>query len=101
MGRVRIDTDKMSNDLLPCVKSACDIGGAVRDCAGRIYFPYDDYGWWNDVYNNVCECLDSVQRYHNWVVDMSNRFSTQIQQSVDEFNGISVEKIQKPTISVK
>lgn len=100
MGRVKINTDKMANDLLSSAKVACDIGNSVRDCASRVDFPYEDYGWWNDVYNNVCECLDCAQRYHNWVSDLSTRFASQIQQSVDEVNGISVEKIQKPKISV-
>ena len=100
MSKVVIDTDKITNELLPMASNAQEEVVDAKSCARRAYFPYNDFGW-GGVCGSLDECIENTRKYYNWANGLSQRFSTCLKQGLEDINSIHVESIKKSDLSVK
>ncbi len=100
MSKVMIDTDKISNNLMPMVSNARSSISTARSCASRAYFPREDYGW-NRVCSNLSDCVERVGKYYNWANGLNQKFVRCLQQNLENISSIQVEAIKKSSLSVK
>ena len=100
MPKVKIDTDKISKDLLPAAKTSYSEINTTKSYANNVYIPYGEYNWSN-VSGQIRDCADRVSKYYDWVNSLNKRFVTNINRNLEEIQMIQVEAIQKSDIIVK
>ena len=94
MSKVDIDTDKISNELIPLAREQYGKILSARGSASKVSIPNDAYNW-SDVYGKIDDCVTKSDKYAKWLESINTSYVNDITNKVDEFNTIEVEKISK------
>ena len=93
MSKIKIDTDKINNTLLPVAKNSYNQAVSARNFASKVSFPYGEYNW-NSVYNQIDDCVDEINDYIKWINSINKGIITAIGSNLEDITTIEVQTIQ-------
>ena len=100
MAKVKINTDKITKNLLPAVDSNLKIINNCLNSANSIDSSYIDYDW-NSLKNDIHDCYDNTKSFKTWITDIRDKMSTDASEIVDDVNSIEVNSIKNIDFIVK
>ena len=100
MSKVKIDTDKIDNTLLPIAKNDHSQIASARSFASKVSFPYGEFEWKN-IYNQIDACVEKTNKYINWMDSVSKSAVSSITSSLEDITAIKVDPIVTNNITVK
>ncbi len=100
MTKVSINTDKISNSLLPTAQNEKNKISSTKRCASRVSMPNGE-NYWGNVTSQLSDCEDKINKYINWINDLKNKVSSGMNNGVDNINKLVVDKVNTSDITVK
>lgn len=100
MAKVNVDTDVISNNLLPLAKSEVDKISNAISSANRVHFPNGEYDW-SGIVGELYDCREESNKYARWVADIKDKYVNHMVTRVDEINSISIIELKKHISIVK
>lgn len=94
MSKVDIDTDKISNDLIPLAREQYGKIVSARGNASKVSIPNDAYDW-GSVYSKIDDCVSQSDKYLKWIESINTSYVNDITNKVDDINNIQIENISK------
>lgn len=100
MTKINVDTDIISNNLLPLAKSEMDkISNAVY-YANRVHFPNGEYDW-PKIVGELNDCREESNKYIRWIADINEKYVNHLVDRIDDINSISIDELKKYISVVK
>lgn len=100
MSKMSIDTDAISNTLLPLSKNEISKLDNVISMANSVSFPNGEFNWSN-VIGELEDCRDQAKKYYSWIGNIKDKFVNNMNDRVDEINATMVVEIKKRVTGVK
>ena len=100
MSKVTVDTDVISNSLLPLATREVDKISNAISSANRVHFPNGEYDW-SGIVGELSDCSEEAKTYARWVADINDKYVNHMVNRVDDINSISVEELKKHISVVK
>lgn len=100
MTKVSINTDKISNSLLPTAQNEKNKIISAKSCANGVLMPNGET-YLKDITSQLSDCEDKMNKYINWITDLKNKASISMNNGVNNINKITVEKVNTSDIAVK
>lgn len=101
MAIVMINTDKISNNLVPDIGKLKSSVFSVLEKAGGVNLPYNCPYSWSDIVNNISDCSDKLDNYLIWIKEISRLTDSAINNARDDLNKLVVEEIKIQKVVVK
>lgn len=100
MSKVTVDTDVISNSILPLATSEVNKISSAISSANRVHFPNGEYDW-SGIVGELSDCSEEAKKYARWVADINDKYVNHMVNRVDDINSISVEELKKHISVVK
>lgn len=100
MAKVKIDTDVVSNTLLPLAKNEINKLSNVISVASTVSYPNGEYNW-SSIVNELEDCREQANKYYNWIANVNNKFINMTTDCVDDISSTAVTEIKRRTTIVK
>ncbi len=100
MSKMSIDTDAISNTLLPLTKNEISKLNSVISIANSVSFPNGEYNW-SGIVNELDDCKNQARKYYSWLENIRDKFVNNMNDRVDEINSVTVTEIKKRVSRVK
>lgn len=100
MSKMSIDTDAISNTLIPLSKNEISKLNSVISMANSVSFPNGEFNWSNIV-GELEDCRDQAKKYYGWIENIKDKFVNNMNDRVDEINATMVVEIKKRVTGVK
>lgn len=100
MSKVSIDTDVISNILLPLSRSEVDRILNAISSANQVHFPNGEYNW-SGIVGDLNDCKEEGNKYVGWISDMNDKYVNHMVNRVDDINSIAIDEPKKHTSIVK
>lgn len=100
MSKVKIDTDSISNTLLPLASNEINKLNSVISMANSFSFPSGEYNW-SSIINELEDCKEQANKYSNWISNINDRFINNISDRVEDINITAITEIKKRNTVVK
>lgn len=100
MSKVKIDTDMVSNTLLPLANNEINKLNGVISIANTVSFPNGEYNW-SAIVGEIEDCREQANKYYNWISNVNEKFVNSATDCVDEINNTSITEIKRRTTVVK
>ncbi len=100
MAKVKINTDIVSNTLLPLAKNETNKISNVISMANSVSFPNGEYNW-SSIINELDDCREMSVKYCNWLSSINERFINNTNSCIDEINSTTITEIKRRATIVK
>lgn len=100
MAKMSIDTDVISNTLLPLTKNEISKLNSVISIANSVSFPNGEYNW-SAIVGELEDCREQASKYYNWLENIKDKFVNNMNDRVEEINNTMVTEIKKRVTGVK
>lgn len=100
MPKINIDTDVISNSLLPLARSEIDKISSAVSSANRVHFPNGEYDW-SEIMGELNDCREESNKYIRWIADINDKYVNHLVNRIDDINSISVSELKKYISVVK
>lgn len=100
MTKIKIDTQKVSNLLLPAAANEKQKIESAKNLASRVSMPGGE-NYWGDVISKLSDCDEKISKYINWLNDLNSEILNDISNNVESINSVKIEKVNVSNIFVK
>lgn len=100
MSKMCIDTNVISNTLLPLSKNEISKLGSVISMANSVSFPNGEFNW-SSIIGELEDCKNQATKYYNWMENIKEKFVNNMNDRIEEINTTTVTEIKKRTTGVK
>ncbi len=100
MAKMSIDTDAISNTLLPLAKNEISRIDNAISIANSVSFPNGEYNW-SAIVNELGDCKAQANKYYRWLENIKDKFVNNMSDRVDEISAVTVTEIKKRVTRVK
>lgn len=100
MAKMSIDTDAISNTLLPLTKNEISKLGSVISIANSVSFPNGEYNW-SAIVGELEDCKEQANKYYHWLENIKDKFVNNMSDRVEEINSVQITEIKKRSAGVK
>ncbi len=101
MAIVMINTDKISNNLIPDIGKLKSSVFSALEKAGGVNLPYNCPYSWSDIVNNISDCSDKLDNYLIWIKEIKRLTEAATKNTSDDLSKLVIEEIKMQNIIVK
>lgn len=101
MSKVNIDTDKINSQLVTLAGDAYTEIKNAYAYASNVKFPNDEYSWRNNIFSKIQNFLSDTEKYKNWAAGLSETFSNNLNNNLEDISLIVVDEVTATNSAVK
>lgn len=101
MANIMIDTDKISNSLIPSVEGAKSKISNAKEKAQKVHLPHSCPYSWSSIISDIGDCSEKLGNYLSWIREINRRINVTNTNSKEDISKIKIEEVKRQNIIVK